>query len=924
MNPKDYLKEYTKVFSQNNGALDGNLSIDSIGFSEYYYKNLFYPECYIDTMSRSALLEFIKVLNISGSDKRLTPQQFVSYIENLRNERAGQKAEAARLSAELTNLIGQHRIEIEKQQATIEYLNNNTAEKNAEIDRLMLQMNAEVLALQTTIMELYNSTSWRIMAPMRLLSKGMANLKKAVINAKLTSWIWNKLNTTSRHIYQSLPISSKHKLRLKDAVYTVFGSMIRHTRSYQHWAAGRGLHTIKLTEPKSLVVDGDRHSNQDHMPTWFYEEQTICYVDYRPQSSIQTGIKIIAFYLPQFHPIPENDQWWGKGFTEWTNVSKAKPQFAGHYQPHLPGELGFYDLRVPEVQRRQIELAKEYGIYGFCYHHYWFGGKRLLERPFAQVLSDKTLDFPFCLCWANENWTRRWDGQEHEILMAQDHSPKDDIEFIKDIEPALRDSRYIRIEGRPVLIVYRVTLLPEPRATARRWRDYCKSVGIGDLYLVVAQSFGITDPQPYGFDAAVEFPPHGVLAPCINESLSIFNPNHKGFIYDYRYMVDFARQRTTPKYKLFRTVMPSWDNEARRPGQGNVFHYSSPALYQNWLKSVCEYSEAVHNSEERLVFVNAWNEWAEGTHLEPDRRYGYAYLQATADTLSTLVDICEQPLISVVMPAYNHDKYIAKALESVVSQTYQNLELIVVNDGSTDKTQNVIDDFLSKHSNLRVKIARQANSGSPAAIENGVQLASGDYISLINSDDIFEPARIAWMFRSMRRANAELSFTGVKLIDDEGIECGHDNQVAETIRSKLTLIKDYPHLIYALLDANIAVSTGNLMFTRKLYLDIGGFRDLRLCHDWDFVLQAVCRTQVAWVEEPLYRYRIHDSNTFSTLRESAPQEVQKTLSRFFEYIEKKPYPAFTKDPKYFERFIREHGYNQFRPAEETGISLSVD
>ena len=909
MNPKEYLKEYTKTFTQKKGDLyDNNPSFDDLALSESFYNDRFYPECYIDTMSRSDLLQFIEVLNTDDSNKRLTARQFASYIENLKNELAGQQAEVSRLTAELSSRVA----EIAQQQAAIEKSNNYIMEQNAEIDRIKFQMNAEISALRATMTDLYGSTSWRVTAPLRLLSRIIAKIKyKMIDELKLSYWIWRKLSTGARHVYQCMPISSKRNLQFKDTVYSVFGPMIYHTRSYHRWAAGRGLQTIKPAMPESLAVNAEGYISEGYLPRWFYEEQAEDYVAYCPQSPILTDIKIIAFYLPQFHPIPENDLWWGKGFTEWTNVTKAKPQFAGHYQPHLPGELGFYDLRVPEVQQRQIELAKQYGIYGFCYHHYWFGGKRLLEFPFAQVLTDKSLDLPFCLCWANENWTRRWDGQEHEILMSQAHSPEDDIAFIKDIEPALRDSRYIRINGRPLLIVYRVSLLPEPRATACRWREYCTSVGIGDLYLVVAQSFGITDPQPYGFDAAVEFPPHGVLAPCINENLSILNPNHKGFIYDYRYMVDFARKQSVPKYKLFRTVMPSWDNEARRPGQGNVFHYSTPALYQSWLKTVCEYSEAVHDREERLVFVNAWNEWAEGTHLEPDRRYGYAYLQATANALCTLSKIHEEPLISVVMPAYNHDRYIATALESVALQTYQNLEIIVVNDGSTDRTQDVINEFVAKHPNLRIKVLQQSNAGSAVAIDRGVQLASGDYITLINSDDIFEPARVAWMFRAMKRANAELSFTGVTLINDADVEYGHDNQVAETIRSKLAAIKDYPHLLYALLDTNVTISTGNLMFTRRLYLEIGGFRDLRLCHDWDFVLQSVCLTQVIWLEEPLYRYRIHHANTFSTLQENASEEVQQTLTKFFSTVNKQPHPVITSDPKYFEWFVHEHGYDQY-------------
>lgn len=348
-------------------------------------------------------------------------------------------------------------------------------------------------------------------------------------------------------------------------------------------------------------------------------------------------VKLVAFYLSQFHPIPENDEWWEKGFTEWTNVSKACPQFVGHYQPHLPGELGFYDLRVRSVQRRQVELARQYGIYGFCFHYYWFQGKRLLEYPLNQFVKDTEIDFPFCLCWANENWTRRWDGDENELLIGQKHSSDSDINFIKDIAPILKHKNYIRINDRPVLIVYRANILPEPANTIKHWKEYCRSIGLKGIYLIAAQTFFFYDPTTIGFDAAVQFPPHSGIQTDINHRLKILNPNYKGHVMNYAdAWRKFVKLNESANYKWFPTVFPGWDNEARRPGAGYTFAFSTPEEYQKWLQHCIELSMKKKNEDERIIFINAWNEWAEGAHLEPDRRFGYAYLQATFNALKSV------------------------------------------------------------------------------------------------------------------------------------------------------------------------------------------------------------------------------------------------------------------------------------------------
>ena len=251
----------------------------------------------------------------------------------------------------------------------------------------------------------------------------------------------------------------------------------------------------------------------------------------RPKIERDTSIRSIAFYLPQFHPFAENDRWWGKGFTEWSNVTRAQPNFAGHYQPHLPADLGFYDLRIAQVMEEQANLARRYGLGGFCFYYYWFAGKRLLELPIERMLDSGKPDFPFCLCWANENWTRRWDGQNDQVLMAQSHSEQDDEAVILDLIRFFRSPNYIRIDGRPLLVVYRVTLFPDFARTAALWREVCRREGIGEIYLSMVESFELIHdnfhPSKYGCDASVEFPPQQLADP-IEPSGAIVNPDFKG------------------------------------------------------------------------------------------------------------------------------------------------------------------------------------------------------------------------------------------------------------------------------------------------------------------------------------------------------------------------------------------------------------
>ncbi len=351
---------------------------------------------------------------------------------------------------------------------------------------------------------------------------------------------------------------------------------------------------------------------------------------------------VVAFYLPQFHPIPENNAWWGEGFTEWHNVTRALPQFEGHNQPRLPGSLGFYDLRLPSVMRQQMTLAREYGIGAFCSYFYWFAGKTLLEAPLQQWLADPTLDLPLCLCWANENWSRRWNGRADDILIAQQHSDADDIAFIKYLSAYLADPRYLRVDGKPLLLVYRPGLLPDAKATARRWRDWCRANGIGELHLAYVQSFDRVDPRSIGFDAAVEFPPNNTTPTPITAHQRLLNPDYGGDVYDWRVLARDAMAQDDPAYPRYPGVNCGWDNEPRRSGRGRVFAHASPRGYRDWLR------HAVNTARRRfptqpMVFVNAWNEWAEGALLEPDSRLGHGWLEATRAALQPPRQADERP-----------------------------------------------------------------------------------------------------------------------------------------------------------------------------------------------------------------------------------------------------------------------------------------
>lgn len=369
--------------------------------------------------------------------------------------------------------------------------------------------------------------------------------------------------------------------------------------------------------------------------------------------------KVLAFYLPQFHSFPENDRWWGKGFTEWTNIARGTPRFRGHYQPRVPRDFGFYDLSDPSVLKRQYQAAKAAGIFGFCFYYYNFNGKRLLDRPVDAFLNDSEIAFPFCVMWANENWTRRWDGAESELLIRQDYSAGDADALVDDLARHFRDPRYIRIEGRPLLLLYRPDIVPNAAKTISHWRELFSSRHGERPWILMAQAFDSEDPREFGCDGAFEFPPHKVVKriKTVNAECEPFDDSFSAQVYRYSDIAEASLSEPAPPFPLIKTTFPSWDNDARRQGHGLTVVGSSPAAYEKWLFDAIDFARANPFHGESLVFVNAWNEWAEGAYLEPDLHFGGAYLNATARAIAGLDSSGERRKLLLV----GHDAFPAGA-----------------------------------------------------------------------------------------------------------------------------------------------------------------------------------------------------------------------------------------------------------------------
>ncbi|RUW34044.1 glycoside hydrolase family 99-like domain-containing protein [Mesorhizobium sp. M1E.F.Ca.ET.041.01.1.1] len=564
---------------------------------------------------------------------------------------------------------------------------------------------SEEKRLHDVLDAVYASTSWRLTRPLRTLGLGT---RSTVGSIRRT------LAQKARIAWHGIPLSARTKQRLKGTAFSAFPAFFSSTNAYRAWKSFQSSGTTPELWSKPGAKDAVLLPKPIYVPR--LEAQPV----------LLKPVRVVAFYLPQFHPIPENDEWWGEGFTEWTNVKPAQPQFVGHHQPHIPDELGYYDLRDVSAQRRQVELAKLYGVEGFCFYFYWFGGKRLLERPLENWLADHSLDLPFCLCWANENWSRRWDGLDHEILIAQDHSSNDDLAFIAEVAPYLRDPRYIRVDGKPLLLVYRPSLLPAAAETAQLWRKWCRENGIGEIFLAYTQSFESVPPEQYGFDAAVEFPPNRSAPPNVTHLVTPLNDDFDSTVYDWSVFCERSKNYAPRSYKLFRSVCPGWDNTARRRHGGGVFINNTPELYRTWLENAID-DTVIHVEEpsERLIFVNAWNEWAEGAHLEPDAANGFAYLQATREALEAANKKSSPRIVVVSHDAHPHGaQYLALAMARELGALGFDVDMIVLGDGpmlprfAEVATVHRIDLASEQPERVLTKLQAMRDAGAEVAIVN--------------------------------------------------------------------------------------------------------------------------------------------------------------------------------------------------------------
>jgi glycosyltransferase involved in cell wall biosynthesis len=633
-------------------------------------------------------------------------------------------------------------------------------------------------------------------------------------------------------------------------------------------------------------------------------------------------VRVIAYYrLPDVpHPVGTVA---GEDLPEWIGVRAARSRFAGHEQPQLPGELGYCNVREDAVRDAQAALARAHAISGFCYVLGPPGQTMGIDPTLADIVASGRPDFPFCICWETTRLHAGAGfgaGDEHR---ERRYGIEECIALIQGLLHVFADRRYLRIGGRPLFIVSSPDSIHDVQAVAARWRDECAHAGVGDPYIACYGGAMGADPAQLGFDATVECPPLGGFSRSMRDEVALIDPNFIGDVRNYRSYVGQMLLSSRPAHTMFRSIMPEWDETVRTDDSAKIFVNANPETFGFWAERTVDITRLRFAGDERLMFVRAWNEWDAGSHLEPDARHGRRYLEALraavlrppqrtperpswdairarAAEIEALAATrvvrsepwepgpADGPRVSVVMPAYNHAHYVAAALDSVLAQSHANLEIIVVNDGSKDSTGAVLDDYAARCRTHALTIVHQPNAGAHEAINHGLALARGEVVALMNSDDLYAPNRLERMLAEMNRCGAGLAISNTRFVDERGNDVAVTDPYVKQLRRAIAEAMRSPDPLYVLIQSNISMSTGNFVFRRELLERTGGFCAMRVCHDWDFLLAASYETPLTFIDEPLYLYRLHGANTFSSSRVQAAFELEQLLTRFFDRIAMHP------------------------------------
>ncbi|HVP88667.1 MAG TPA: glycoside hydrolase family 99-like domain-containing protein [Casimicrobiaceae bacterium] len=650
------------------------------------------------------------------------------------------------------------------------------------------------------------------------------------------------------------------------------------------------------------------------------------------QRESRRDVRVLAFYRLPESPTPAGPVA-PEGLPEWKPVRAARPRFVGHVQPRVPGELGYCNARLASVRDAQAALAAAYAVNGFCYVFRHIGSPTL-DPTLLEIVSSRRPAFPFCLCWETTSLNAGAGFGAEDPGRQRFYSKEECTELIRGLAQIFADGRYIRIGNRPLFVVSSPDPIPEVRTVASLWRDECVRAGLGNPYLACyGGAFG-ADPKLLGFDAIVECPPLGGFPKSRSDEVTPLDVELTGDVRSYRSYVAQMLSFPRPDHTVFRTVMTGWDETARSPEAPKIFVDGNPETFDYWAQLALEQTRLRFSDDERLLFVRAWNEWDAGCCLEPDATHGRRYLEAlrtavhrppmdvparpswdrvrawaTGGGLSTKHLVRSNPVelergsapsVSVVMPAYNHERYVVTAINSILAQTHRDLEIVAVDDGSRDATGALLDDCAVRCRSHALTVVHQSNAGAHEAINHGIALARGDVIAIINSDDRYAPTRLERLLAEMDRRGAGFAFSRTLYIDDDGRPVADTDPYVSHIRRAIAAAAEAPDLLFTLVYSNIAVSTGNFVFRRQLVEKIGGFCAMRVCHDWDFLLAASYETPLVFIDEPLYEYRLHESNTVASARAKGPIEVEQLLARFFERLREHP---IARDAELLSAFI---------------------